>query len=308
MISNHQVDLQLPNLPPAASNAHLFPALGDTSLLSIGQLCNAGCTATFTSDVVTIHCDGHRSIDTNHLWQVNLPLNNFPTPVHQAATALQGNPSQLVAFLHATLFSPSLTTLATALRNNLLPNIPGLTTQLLYQYPPHSIATAKGHLDQVQKNLRSTKPKPKSKPSPPTDKALATTMPPLDLYDKDESNLFPPAAPPGLPTDHCYAPVMESTGQIFTDQTGRFIPPSSQGNTQLLILYAYNVDYIHAKPMKSKTANAILNAYKAAHGTLVAAGLKPRLQYLNNEASSALKSFLHSSDINFQLAPPPGIH
>ena len=54
--STHEGHLQktLPTLPPAATKAHLFPALGKTSLISIGQLCNHGCEATFTKDTVTI--------------------------------------------------------------------------------------------------------------------------------------------------------------------------------------------------------------------------------------------------------------
>jgi hypothetical protein len=56
--------------------------------------------------------------------------------------------------------------------------------------------------------------------------------------------------------------------------------------------------------MKSKTASAILAAYKASHSILSAHGLKPRLQRLDNEAYAALKTFLHNSDIDFQLAPP----
>jgi hypothetical protein len=100
---------------------------------------------------------------------------------------------------------------------------------------------------------------------------------------------------------------MQTTGQVFTDQTARFILPSSQGYTQLLILYCYNANYIHAEPMKSKTAGAILKAYQSSHALLIAAGLKPRLQRLDNEASADLRTFLDNSDIDFQLALP-GIH
>ena len=54
--STHEGHLQLPlpTLPPAATKAHLFPALGKTSLISIGQLCDHGCEATFTKNTVTI--------------------------------------------------------------------------------------------------------------------------------------------------------------------------------------------------------------------------------------------------------------
>jgi hypothetical protein len=70
------------------------------------------------------------------------------------------------------------------------------------------------------------------------------------------------------------------------------------------IIYLYDANFIHAEPMKSKTASAILAAYKAGHSILSAHGLKPCLQRLNKEASAALKMFLHDSDIDFQLAPP----
>ena len=42
MYSTHTAELSLPQIPTAARIAHLFPALGNTSLLSIGQLCDAG--------------------------------------------------------------------------------------------------------------------------------------------------------------------------------------------------------------------------------------------------------------------------
>ena len=298
--SSHQVDLDLPSLPASARIAHLFPALGDTSLLSIGQLCDAGCTAIFNAETVHVYqhhkllFTGHRSAATNNLWQVNLPFSK-PSD-HHASTAMQGSPAQLVAFAHAALFSPSISTLAQALHNNYLPGFPGLSPALLAKYPPNSVATAKGHLDQVRKNLRSTKPFP----------ALVAQSP-LPSPEEPDRDQFPLAAPPGIHTDHCFAAIMDSTGQIFTDQTGRFILPSSQGNTQLLILYSYDANYIHAEPMKSKSTASILTAYKSAYATLIAAGLKPRLQRLDNEASTALKEFLHESDIDFQLAPP-GIH
>jgi hypothetical protein len=211
---------------------------------------------------------------------------------------MQGTPSQLVAFTHAALFSPSHSTLRQALQQNFLVTIPSLTPKLLSKYPPNSIATAKGHFDQTRKNIQSTKPKP-SLPFPSSLTATSITLP----TDNDDDNTFPSSATLGLPSNHCLAAVMETTGQVFTNQTGRFILPSSQGYTQLLILYCYNANYIHAKPMKSKTAATIFKANQAGYTTLVSAGLKPRLQQL--DASVALKSFLHESDSDFQSAPPP---
>jgi hypothetical protein len=41
-------------LPEEARTAHLFPTLGNTSLISIGQLCDVGCAAYFTAPEVEI--------------------------------------------------------------------------------------------------------------------------------------------------------------------------------------------------------------------------------------------------------------
>ena len=100
---------------------------------------------------------------------------------------------------------------------------------------------------------------------------------------------------------------MQPTGQIYTDQTGKFVQPSSNGNNYLLILYDYDSNCILAEPLKSCTANAILGAYKMLHTQLCNAGLCPQLQCLDNECSEPLKQFMTSQNVDFQLVPP-GIH
>ena len=77
MHSTHEAELSLPGLPPEACSAHLFPSLGDLSLVSIGQLCDAGCVANFTATDVTVSnagttvLQGRRHADK--LWHVQLP-------------------------------------------------------------------------------------------------------------------------------------------------------------------------------------------------------------------------------------------
>jgi hypothetical protein len=66
-------------------------------------------------------------------------------------------PQALVTFSHAALFSPALSTLTTALAKGFLLPMPGLTLATLHKYLPKSVATIKGHLNQIRKNLRSTK-------------------------------------------------------------------------------------------------------------------------------------------------------
>jgi hypothetical protein len=105
----------------------------------------------------------------------------------------------------------------------------------------------------------------------------------------------------------CYAAMMEPTGKVFSDQTGHFVIPSSIGNNYLVIVYDYDSNSILAKPIKSRSGAAILAGYQAIHAKLYAAGLRPRLQRLDNECSEPLKEFLNKETIDFQLAPP-GIH
>jgi hypothetical protein len=57
-------------------------------------------------------------------------------------------PAELVAFAHAALFSPALSTLAIALKKGFVHNFPGLTEKTLAKHPPRSFAMVKGHMDQ----------------------------------------------------------------------------------------------------------------------------------------------------------------
>jgi hypothetical protein len=307
MKSTHEAELDLPMLPPAARHIHIVPALASSSLISMGQLCDAGCTIAFTATEVTVSVNdaivliGHRTPDTR-LWHFPLPT-SAPTPsmCHSAMASIgSATPSDLVAFAHAALFSPTLSTLNLALTKGFITHFPGLTPTLLRKYPPHSAATIKGHMDQARQNQRSTKQKPTNIAPPPG-------FPSKVVPDTAPDDCFPASTTPNDRTHMCYAAMMEPTGKVFSDQTGRFVIPSSIGNNYLIIVYDYDSNSILAEPIKSRSGAAILAGYQAIHSKLYAAGLRPRLQRLDNECSEPLKEFLNKETIDFQLAPP-GIH
>jgi hypothetical protein len=52
--ATHTAKLPIQELPHAARQAHLFPALSSGALLSIGQLCVHGCQAIFNASTVEI--------------------------------------------------------------------------------------------------------------------------------------------------------------------------------------------------------------------------------------------------------------
>jgi hypothetical protein len=105
---------------------------------------------------------------------------------------------------------------------------------------------------------------------------------------KSNSNLVTDDAMPtqAEPTQFCFAAIIpvEKTGQVYSDQTGRFPTPSSAGNTQFFVLYDYDSNSIHAVPMPTKTPTDILTAYTAVVNTLIRAGLRPKLQIMDNNA------------------------
>ena len=177
--STHTAYLNIPRLPPAACQAHVFPTLASGSLISISTLCDHGCVATFTSDTVEITLDQHTILSgtraaSTGLWNLHLPTPppsdtdnnaNFPRhdndnqPTTHAANSVisQQTLADRIAFYHAALFSPSLSTWCTAIDNNHLATWPELTSAQIRKHPPTSAAMVKGHLDQTRANQRSTK-------------------------------------------------------------------------------------------------------------------------------------------------------
>jgi hypothetical protein len=106
-------------------------------------------------------------LPTNSCKRKVASLNLRPSMPTAAPTALQPHTclttvgstthQALVAFSHAALFSPALSTLVTALPKGFPPQTPVLALATLCKYPPHSVEAVKGHLGQIHKNLRSTK-------------------------------------------------------------------------------------------------------------------------------------------------------
>jgi hypothetical protein len=72
----------------------------------------------------------------------------------------------------------------------------------------------------------------------------------------------------------------------------------------VLVVYDYDSNAILAEPMRNRTDAEMLRAYGVILNRLIARGLKPKLQRLDNEASTALKKYLQEEmDINTNLSP-----
>jgi hypothetical protein len=164
--SSHTALLQLPGLPDTARRCHIFPQLASGSLLSIGLLCDHDCTVTFHKTHVDVYLvdtlllTGHRS-PRNGLWTIDLPTTLEPS-INSVATPITRTIADRIAFYHASLFSPALSTWCRTIDAGHLTTWPELTSKQVRAYPPTSIAMLKGHLDQTRANSNSTKRHPPS--------------------------------------------------------------------------------------------------------------------------------------------------
>jgi hypothetical protein len=119
MYSTHEGNLNLPHLPDDAKHVHVVPALQDFSLVSLGQLCDAGCSTQLDKSKITVMHNNRPALTgtrtpATRLWHLNL-RNTIPTALATGATTPfqthhlcyaaidSATPAQLVAFAHATV-------------------------------------------------------------------------------------------------------------------------------------------------------------------------------------------------------------
>jgi hypothetical protein len=89
-------------------------------------------------------------------WAINLPRQE--TNTHKASLAYSGQITTVaIKFLHAACFSPTTATWTQAIDNGFFRSIPALTAKTVHRQLPKSMATAMGHMDQIRKNVQSTR-------------------------------------------------------------------------------------------------------------------------------------------------------
>jgi hypothetical protein len=184
MESSHTAELDIHELDAASSRAHIFPGMVNHSLLSVGQLCDKGCIATFKHASVTI-CDseksqiltGPRDLDTG-LWRINLKQtnNHIPDPIANNVYELR-NTGALVHYLHKALFSPMKSALLQAVKDGHLSTWSVLTEDAIHKHLELTPATAVGHMSQRRQTIRSTSKMPiVDEPTPDKDFGTKTHL------------------------------------------------------------------------------------------------------------------------------------
>ena len=299
MTSTRVRHLRIPSLPPEACSQHLFPDMKTSGLLSIGQLCDAGCTATFTQTTLTVKnkhgeviITGHRNyIHGNKMWIVHMTHDNPTMPASNTCNAIvlsDTTKKDLATLHHASLGFPVKSTLINAIDRGFLSTFPGLNKKLVSKHLPKVETTVKGHLDQERKNLQSTKIATPivSSTSPPS---------PITRTNIHICAVILAAAP---------CSILPATDKIYTDLTGKFPVQSTLGNKYVLVTYCVDANSIIAEPIKDRTAGEIARAHQTVYTYLADRGLKPKFEVLDNECSAELIQVMRKNKIDFQLVPP----
>jgi hypothetical protein len=200
--STHTATLNMPSLPHIARQAHILPGLAQHSLLSVGQMCDSGCYVTFTATKVTV-TNGGSTILTGQrekeygLWRAPLE-SNLPLQLggeHYAHNLYEQKSIQdTITYLHACCFSSVQDTWLKAIQNGHFATWPSITIENVRKYLPKYDATAKGHMNQIHQNIRSTQ------------STVEHTAPEIEIVQDDKCN-------------YIYAAVIE-TNQIYKDLTG----------------------------------------------------------------------------------------
>ena len=264
-------NLQLPHVSKQASEADILPTFKH-SLISIGQLCDDGCTATFSKHRCTIYNKNNKPVltgirnpeiglyeqdmkihSTQYRHNDNIPVQNKHKQKSNAMLPTK-NLQELIKYLHH--FSPTTRTWIQAIKKGHFRTWPGVTVNAIKQYLPKSEATTLGHLDQQCKNIQSTK-----------------------AQDDDQNTMHTPSPlDKGQCTHALYAATIsynQPTGKLYTDLTGRFPVQSSRGHKYILVAYNFDSNSIHVRPLKIRHDNDTIKAYEEIYSMLTQRGLKP---------------------------------
>ena len=133
-----------------------------------------------------------------------------------------------------------------------------------------------------RQNLRSTKPRSA------TNNSVMTTSHPTDVRANNLVSFK----------------VVEITGKIYTDQTGKFPITSSRGNKYIMVLYDHDTNAILVEAIKNRPDQEIIRAQTKLHDYCTDRGYTPKVQILDNECPAVLKKHVATRNIVFQLVPP----
>eukprot|EP00804_Cyclotella_cryptica_P027241 CCRYP_014349-RA/>CCRYP_014349-RA protein AED:0.16 eAED:0.16 QI:0/0/0/1/1/1/3/0/1022 len=325
LYSTGTATLNLPIMPLVNQQVHIVPGLTH-NLISIGTLCDAGCTALFTANALMVTDPAGTTVlsgacDTNapRLWNINLlsPQNSIALHVARpCATVAPTTGTQPPPTHHkkapADILSPTHTAtpttcphLHTHLRTRYLPTT-GALVAFLHATAGYPVKST--WLQAIQRGFYNSWPgliyKLVAKYCPTADDTIQGHMaqPRQHIRSTNRATYHQPASPAS--SQHDIDIFTIPLNKIFTDDTGSFHPRARSGNQYIMIAFHADTNAILVRPFPNTHDVHHITACQDIHARLCNANCKPLVHILDNEASLAFRQAITSNGCTFQLVPP----
>ena len=181
-----------------------------------------------------------------------------------------------------------------------LHGFPGLTAEVIGKYIKIEEATEAGHMRANPKGKQSTTKK-SACGRPPTKQEQETEE---RAQAMDDAMMIPQQQPENRRTKIVYMTTKLAEDWMASDQTGRFPRVSRRGNEYIAVFYIFDANFIKGVPIKSRSKEDLLEAYKHIYKYCEERGFKPRLQRMDNETSELVEEFIKEQKAEVQYAAP----
>jgi len=191
----------------------------------------------------------------------------------QQANSVNDLPSikQTIKWMHAVCGYPVKSTWLQAIKAGNYVGRPMLTERNVSKYYPETDETLKGHMNQTQKNVQSTKVKrvPFKIPKYPEMKGKKVQDIYISTYDVHKTT--------------------------FSDQSGKFLTRFKRGNKYIMIMVEIDRSAILVELMKSRKDVEMIHAYNALLQCLQRAGISPKKHVMDNVVSETMKNHIRNN-------------
>jgi hypothetical protein len=101
-----------------------------------------------------------------------------------------------------------------------------------------------------------------------------------------------PQEPHNARTHFFFMAIYKINGNLFTNQSGRFPITSDHGHAYVVVFYIFDANSIRSVPIKNRSKEELLHAYRKIYEWLTLCGFKPLLHKLDNKTSKDVKAFV----------------
>ena len=323
LISSGTAATTLRTIPPVSRQAHIVPGLPH-NLTTIAPLCNAGCTARFTANTLTVTdpegttiLSGTRGPNAPRLWQIDLAPPLSPMALHVARPHTARTPTSVMP--HTLLPKDPGTNLTPRHKENLPPSprihphlrthdLPTTQALVAFLHATAGYPVKSTWLRAIKNNFYKSWPGLTytliAKYCPTADATIQGHMAQPQQHIQSTTHTAAHRQTLPQPPPHTVDIFSIPLNKIFTDDTGRFHPRARSGNQYIMIALHADTNAILVRPFPNKHDAHRIAAYQDIHTRLANANRKPMMHILDNEASMAFQQAITSNGCTFQLVPP----